>query len=39
MRLALLLTCSCTLSSCSTIGGILDYIISLPGALFSAIVP
>ncbi len=38
-RLAILLTCSFTLSSCSTIGGLLEYIISLPEALISAIVP
>ena len=39
MRLALLLTCSCCLTSCSTIGSIFSYILSLPGQLLNAIIP
>ena len=38
-RLVLLLACACCLSSCSTIGDILGYILSLPGNLFNAICP
>ncbi len=38
-RLFLLLGCTCSLSSCGTIGSILGYLISLPGNLFNAIVP
>ncbi len=39
MRLFLLLGCTCCLSSCGTIGSILDYLVSLPGNLFNAICP
>ncbi len=38
-RIALLLACTCCLSSCSTIGDILGYIFSLPGNLLNAICP
>ncbi len=37
--LVLLLGCTCCLSSCSTMGSILGYLLSLPGNLFRAIVP
>ncbi len=38
-RLFLLLGCTCLLSSCSTIGSILGYLLSLPGNLIKAFIP
>ncbi len=39
LRLLLLLGCTCSLSSCSAIGGLLSYLISLPANLLDAIIP
>ncbi len=38
-QLALLFSCTCCLTSCSTVGSILGYFLSLPGALLNAVIP
>lgn len=34
-----LLFCLLCLTSCSVVGGVLDYVLGLPGALFNAVCP
>lgn len=36
---ALLAFCLLGLTSCSVVGGLLDYLLGLPGALFNAVCP
>ncbi len=38
-RVSVLIFCLLGLTSCSIVGGLLDYLLGLPGALFNAICP